>query len=311
MKKIILLTFTFFLIIFSIYLFISASPQYTFYLIYKSIKNHDAESFYRYVDVDSIIDNFISDTWKNVAQMDGAQNEWSTLNEGIAQAMKPVAKSMLTQIVKQEITKEVENIEQPSTSDTSSEETPIKGFIERFKSFKNLPKIKIKRSGKVAVAKVASHKKEEQAFIIRMRQMPQRYWKIATIKIPSLEKIDAQAEKQEGQAENNTSVTDPEYIQYYRYLRERVNRNVYDNYDGRGTGRIVLIFTVLNTGELKNVDVDKTKSSLDSNLIATAIKSIKQASPFPLFPEVLRGYPELDFNLTIDFNIESENLRSP
>ena len=187
MKKLLLIVAFAVLILGLGYYYISGLPQYTFYLIYKSIKNHDVESFYKYVDVESVIDNFMNDAFKALPK-DQVKDEWGALGVGLALAMKPMAKTVFTDLAKQEITNAIENIEQPTKNVISEGETPIKSFADRFKSLKSFSNIKMRIQGKVAEAEISPTEKEE-ALVIKMRQTDRRFWKIVAIKVPFLEEI--------------------------------------------------------------------------------------------------------------------------
>ena len=98
-------------------------------------------------------------------------------------------------------------------------------------------------------------------------------------------------------------INNPSYISYYQIVREKIKRAAYQNYTGREQGEVTISFVVSNKGDLKELRLVEEKSHRSSYLRGTALKSIKEASPFPSFPKEL-DYPQLSFNLTITFEVE-------
>ena len=92
-----------------------------------------------------------------------------------------------------------------------------------------------------------------------------------------------------------------EYIQYYELIRERIKKIVSNEYKGRKNGgEVSLIFILNSSGILKDASYIPSKSSSDKYLIDIALKSLKDASPFPVFPGALKK-ESLSFNLTVVF----------
>ena len=152
-------------------------PQYTFYLIDKSIKNHDVQSFYKYIDLDSIIENYMDSTWRQARHKDKSIRELS----GLVKAMRPSAKLMLIGLARQEINDAMKDTKEPLEKEAVVEKTPIKYFIDTFKSLKQLSDIKIRTHGEFIDAEIPSSQKEEN-LTLKMRKTPQRYWKIIVIR---------------------------------------------------------------------------------------------------------------------------------
>jgi len=102
---------------------------------------------------------------------------------------------------------------------------------------------------------------------------------------------------------DTTKINNPSYISYYQIVREKIKRAAYQNYTGREVGEVTISFAISNNGYLKDLRLIEEKSSSTAYLREVALKSIKDASPFPNFPKEL-DYPQLSFNLTITFEIE-------
>ncbi|MFH1888880.1 MAG: energy transducer TonB [Candidatus Omnitrophota bacterium] len=98
-------------------------------------------------------------------------------------------------------------------------------------------------------------------------------------------------------------IDNPLYISYYQIVREKIRRAAYQNYTRTETGEVYLSFLISQDGSLKTIKFIEEKSSPSSYLNQTALKSIKDASPFPSFPKEL-DYPQLSFNVVISFEVE-------
>ena len=93
----------------------------------------------------------------------------------------------------------------------------------------------------------------------------------------------------------------PAYANYYHLVRDKIRAKAFSYYDSSTTGEMYLVFTVLSDGRLENLAV-KEKESLGSEFLRQiAIASIKDASPFPPFPDELKKYEHLQFSVSISF----------
>jgi TonB family protein len=99
------------------------------------------------------------------------------------------------------------------------------------------------------------------------------------------------------------NINNPSYISYYQIVREKIKRAAYRNYARTEVGEVYLSFIISSDGSLRDVRFVQEKSSANSYLQEIALRSIKDASPFPGFPKEL-DYPELSFNIVISFEIE-------
>jgi TonB family protein len=98
-------------------------------------------------------------------------------------------------------------------------------------------------------------------------------------------------------------IDNPSYISYYQIVREKIRRSAYQNYTRQEVGEAYLSFIISNSGYLKEVRLSEEKSSASQYLKDVALRSVKEASPFPNFPPEL-DYPHLSFNVIISFEIE-------
>lgn len=98
-------------------------------------------------------------------------------------------------------------------------------------------------------------------------------------------------------------INNASYISYYQIVREKIRRAAYQNYTRTETGEVYLSFIISTEGYLREVRMVEEKSSFSPYLREIALRSIKEASPFPDFPKEL-DYPQLTFNVVISFEIE-------
>ncbi|MFA5389596.1 MAG: TonB family protein [Candidatus Omnitrophota bacterium] len=95
------------------------------------------------------------------------------------------------------------------------------------------------------------------------------------------------------------------YISYYRSVRERIRYYADRNYIKEGTvseGEVFVSFTVTSRGELLHIMIMDNRSAKDRILRNTAVNSIRDASPFPAFPQGMNQY-QITFNVIISFEL--------
>ena len=92
----------------------------------------------------------------------------------------------------------------------------------------------------------------------------------------------------------------PAYMSYYRLIRERIRNSAYHNYKSQKKGEVLLSFLIDKDGSLKGIDL-APQSVKNRSLRKIALKSIRESAPFPEFPEGLRQYTRLQFNISIYF----------
>ncbi len=98
-------------------------------------------------------------------------------------------------------------------------------------------------------------------------------------------------------------IDNPSYISYYQTVREKIRRCAYQNYNRNEIGEVYISFIISNDGYIKSVRLINEKTTGNDYLKDTALRSVKDASPFPNFPKEL-DYPQLSFNIIISFEIE-------
>ena len=104
-----------------------------------------------------------------------------------------------------------------------------------------------------------------------------------------------------------TKITNPQYLMYNdEKVRAAISRNIkqrayhYVNHPDFQSGKVYLTFVLASSGALKQVKIIDDKTFANGYLRKVALRSIKESSPFPPFPEGF-DYPEFTFNLLISF----------
>jgi len=98
-------------------------------------------------------------------------------------------------------------------------------------------------------------------------------------------------------------IDNPSYISYYQIVREKIRRSAYQNYTHNETGEVYVSFIISCDGYIKDMRLVEEKTTAGNYLKGIALRSVKDASPFPNFPKEL-DYPQLSFNIIISFEIE-------
>ena len=99
-------------------------------------------------------------------------------------------------------------------------------------------------------------------------------------------------------------IDNPSYITYYQIVREKIRRSAYQNYTQNITGEVYVSFIISNDGYIRGVRLVEEKTTANDYLENIALRSVKDASPFPNFPKEL-DYPQLSFNIIISFELEN------
>jgi TonB family protein len=95
----------------------------------------------------------------------------------------------------------------------------------------------------------------------------------------------------------------PGYISYYQVVREKIRRAAYQNYTRSENGEVYLAFVISNDGAINEIHVVDGKSMPGPYLKEIALRSVKDAAPFPPFPTEL-DYEKLSFNVVVSFEVE-------
>jgi hypothetical protein len=97
-------------------------------------------------------------------------------------------------------------------------------------------------------------------------------------------------------------INNPVYAAYNDMVRERIKEKVYENYDKMERGSVYLTFLLDDRGVLVSAQIIPEKTDASEHLQEIAMRSLKEASPFPRF---LRGMnlTEYPFNIEIQYQV--------
>ncbi|MBI5872938.1 MAG: hypothetical protein HZB36_02190 [Candidatus Omnitrophica bacterium] len=95
-----------------------------------------------------------------------------------------------------------------------------------------------------------------------------------------------------------------EYKSYYQIIREKIRKFAYFNYKRLDEGEVFLTFSLTHEGELVDLSVNNQKSTDNEYLRSIAEQSVKDAAPYPPFPEKLKENKKLSFNVIISFELK-------
>lgn len=97
-------------------------------------------------------------------------------------------------------------------------------------------------------------------------------------------------------------ISNPQYLTYNQSIRQKITQRAYRYVDDPEfqEGEVYLTFIVSRTGDLSDINIIEEKTRANGYLRESAMRSIKEANPFPPFPQDL-NYPELTFNVIISF----------
>ena len=93
----------------------------------------------------------------------------------------------------------------------------------------------------------------------------------------------------------------PPYMDYYEKIREKIKETAYKNFTINSSGKVFINFTINNSGNLISLYLDEKNSNAPRTLKELAKSSIEKSAPFPKFPEELKRFRTLTFNLSIQF----------
>lgn len=90
----------------------------------------------------------------------------------------------------------------------------------------------------------------------------------------------------------------PAYANYYQTVRDWIKKRADLICTQLEEGEVYLTFIVTADGKISQIKIIEEKTSANDYLRDVALRSAREASPFPTFPKDLK-YPELTFNVVI------------
>ena len=165
-------------------------------------------------------------------------------------------------------------------------------------------KKKKKKSGQVQNVKIIKQPKKEKAVKIlttkreptnlfgqKIRDMTKLSDKISFGKkqIPKIKTIDIER-KITVPVLKAEKITNPKYLSYNENIRHMIRQIAYRyvNHPDFQAGKVYLTFVLKANGELKDLKIIDSKTNANEYLRDIGLRSIKDSSPFPPFPEDLK-----------------------
>lgn len=119
---------------------------------------------------------------------------------------------------------------------------------------------------------------------------------------PKVSKVSSQEKKKVTPKLDSKMDDNPLYKNYYEMIRDNIKKEAYRNYTKYEEGEVYLSFVISQEGELLDINLFKEKSKASEFLQNIALRSVKNAAPYPKFPAEL-NYPKLTFNVIISFEL--------
>lgn len=92
-----------------------------------------------------------------------------------------------------------------------------------------------------------------------------------------------------------------DYVSYYQFIRGKIRDCLKKNYKTNSKeGHVRVLFTLSANGALISAEADELASTTDKALLDIAVRSVKEAAPFPAFPKAL-ALPKMTFDLVMNF----------
>jgi len=104
---------------------------------------------------------------------------------------------------------------------------------------------------------------------------------------------------------SSEKINNPVYAAYNQIVHDRIEERANANYDKMQAGTVFLTFVVDAQGNLEDARIVPEKTDAPEHLQEIALKSLKEASPFPPF---LKGMnlTEYPFNIEIQYQVNDD-----
>jgi Protein of unknown function (DUF2939). len=188
-----------------VFYYVTGLPQYSLWQIKEAVKTHDVERFNKYVDIDLIAESLIASQLKvsievsektervNVENMFALSVKFGVINMKFPDFMSNLKKSLKMLITEQIETMplseesksaaKIQNNKSVAVYDIAQE--IVKKEKLNFQTITNAKNVDLRREGKISIVKVRLNDVDEVSF--RLRQSPDRIWKVVSIGVQSEE----------------------------------------------------------------------------------------------------------------------------
>jgi len=183
---------------------LTRTPRYALFRIGKAIRDHDLETFEKYVDLDEIVDSLFDDVLaKSREELEEPADEWEKLGYDLGQGLLELMKPRLKEVLREGVRDAIEEGFGEESEDASG--SVVEGKVEDDSTpptfWDLLFKTSIEEEGKVAKVRIGSGKKEDK-LVLKMRQVSGGYWRVVGLE------IDDVGELMEGSSSKETEPRD-------------------------------------------------------------------------------------------------------
>lgn len=100
-------------------------------------------------------------------------------------------------------------------------------------------------------------------------------------------------------------ITNPKYLSYNDTIRQKIRQRAFNyvEHPDFKAGEVYLTFILGREGNIKDIKIINDKTRANDYLRNVGLRSVKESSPFPVFPKDL-NYAELTFNVVISFQVD-------
>ena len=167
MKKLGIILVIFTVILTGAYIYIKGTPQYSLYQLRTAIEDHDPDKASLYLDIDSIVDNLMSD-FINEQDKKRPENEWEAMGQNFAKGLMTMMLPTLKETMKGQF--------RTAITTPSDDKTAVKDIRKG-----KMSDFDIKVDGKMAIIT----KKDDKEMQFKMVKTTEGHWKIVQMILPN------------------------------------------------------------------------------------------------------------------------------
>ncbi|QXE92787.1 DUF2939 domain-containing protein [Geomonas subterranea] len=174
MKKVLIVVAALIAVLVAGFVFVKGTPQYSLYQFKKAVQNHDPDTAFKYLDVDSVVDNLALDLINSKEMNKPASNPWEEAGQTMAKGLMTVMLPSIKEAMKGQIKTAITTADSEKSENDKGTNT-IKGLNKGSWS-----DFDVKVEGKMAIVT----NKQDEALKFKMVKSSEGYWKIIKIIIP-------------------------------------------------------------------------------------------------------------------------------
>lgn len=154
--------------------FVKGTPQYSLYQFKKAVENHDPDAAFKYLDVDSVVDNLASDLMNSQEMNKPTSSPWEEAGQSMAKGLVTVMLPSIKDAMKGQIKTAITTADSEKGEGDGGTNT-IKGLSKG-----GWTDFDVKVEGKMAIVT----NKQDHALKFKMVKSSEGHWKITQIMIP-------------------------------------------------------------------------------------------------------------------------------